>query len=144
MTGALTVSADDRPANTFTFSLQPGGTGSAMQEYQALVAKMADPAAFVKMSEKERAAFEKKMEDVGDRMTKEMEAMTANPAAMMEKQAQFGCGCDHADHRRHAGLRQRVVRAEGRLADAQGRTQITEVRPPRESRQLGTLSLPLA
>ena len=63
-----------------------------MQEYQALVAKMADPAAFAKMSAKERAAFEKKMEDVGDRMTREMEAMTANPAAMIEKQAQFGCG----------------------------------------------------
>ena len=92
MTGSLTVSADDRPTSTLTFSLQPGGTGSAMQEYQALVTKMADPAAFAKMSEKERAAFEKKMEDVGDRMTKEMEAMTANPAAMIEKQAQFGCG----------------------------------------------------
>ena len=92
MTGPLTVSADDRPSNALTFSLQPGGTGSAMQEYQALVAKMADPAAFAKMSEKERAAFGKKMEEVGDRMTKEMEAMTANPAAMIEKQAQFGCG----------------------------------------------------
>ena len=92
MTGPLTVSADDRPSNALTFSLQPGGTGSAMQEYQALVAKMADPAAFARMSEKERAAFEKKMEDVGDRMTREMEAMSANPAAMIEKQAQFGCG----------------------------------------------------
>ena len=92
MTGSLTVSADDRPMSTVTFSMQPGGTGTAMQEYQDLVAKMADPAAFTKMSEKERAAFEKKMEDVGDRMTKEMEAMTANPAAMVEKQAQFGCG----------------------------------------------------
>ena len=137
MTGALTVSADDRPASALTFSLQPGGTGSAMQEYQALVSKMADPAAFAKMSEKERAAFEKKMEDVGDRMTKEMEAMTANPAAMMEKQAQFGCGCDHADHRRHAGLRQRVMRTEGRLAHAQGRTQITEVRTPSKARRFG-------
>lgn len=92
MTGALTVSADDRPSTALTFSMQPGGTGAAMQEYQALVAKMSDPAAFMKMSEKERAAFEKKMEDVGDRMTKEMEAMSANPAALIEKQAQFGCG----------------------------------------------------
>lgn len=92
MTGALTVSADDRPSSALTFSMQPGGTGAAMQEYQALVAKMADPAAFARMSEKERAAFEKKMEDVGDRMTKEMEAMSANPAALIEKQSQFGCG----------------------------------------------------
>jgi hypothetical protein len=53
---------------------------------------MADPASFARMSEKERAAFEKKMEDVGDRMTKEMEAMSANPAALIEKQSQFGCG----------------------------------------------------
>jgi len=92
LTGTLTVSADDRPSNALTFSMQPAGTGGAMQEYQALVAKMADPAAFAKMSEKERTAFEKKMEDVGDRMTKEMEAMSANPAALIEKQAQFGCG----------------------------------------------------
>ena len=92
MTGALNLSADDRPGNAYTFSMQPGGTGTAMQEYQQLVAKMGDPSAFMKMSAKERAAFEKKMEELGDRMTREMEAMTANPAAMMEKQAQFGCG----------------------------------------------------
>ena len=92
MTGALNVSADDRPGNAYTFSMQPGGTGTAMQEYQQLVAKMGDPSAFMKMSAKERAAFEKKMEELGDRMTREMEAMTANPAATVEKQAQFGCG----------------------------------------------------
>lgn len=92
MTGPLTVSASDRPGPTYTVSLQAGGTGTAMQEYQELVSKMADPAAFMKMSAKERAAFEKRMEEVGDRMTKEMEAMTANPEAMIEKQARFGCG----------------------------------------------------
>jgi hypothetical protein len=92
MTGSLTLSTNDSPGGQYTFSMQPGGTGSAMQEYQELVAKMGDPAAFMKMSAKERAAFEKKMEEVGDRMTKEMEAMSANPSAMIEKQAQFGCG----------------------------------------------------
>lgn len=92
MTGPLTVSANDRPGQTFTVSLQPGGTGTAMQEYQELMAKMADPAAFMKMPAKERAAFEKRMEEVGDRMTREMEAMTANPEAMIDKQARFGCG----------------------------------------------------
>lgn len=91
MSGSLTLSTSDRPGGSYTFSMQPGGTG-AMQEYQELLAKMSDPAAFMKMSAKERAAFEKKMEEVGDRMTKEMEAMTANPAAVQEKQAQFGCG----------------------------------------------------
>jgi hypothetical protein len=92
MTGALTVSTGDRPGSALTFGMHPGGTGTAMQEYQELVAKMGDPAAFVKMSEKDRAAFEKKMEEVGDRMTREMEAMTANPAVMQEQQARFGCG----------------------------------------------------
>lgn len=92
MTGTLTLSSNDTPGGAYTFSLQPGGTGSAMQEYQELMAKMSDAAAFMKMSARERAAFEKKMEDVGDRMTKEMEAMSANPSAMIEKQAQFGCG----------------------------------------------------
>jgi hypothetical protein len=92
MIGTLTLSTNDAPGGSYTFSMQPSGTGSAMQEYQELVAKMGDPAAFMKMSAKERAAFEKKMEEVGDRMTREMEAMSANPAAMIEKQAQFGCG----------------------------------------------------
>lgn len=92
MTGALTVSTGDRPGSALTFSMQPGGTGTAMQEYQELVAKMGGPAAFMKMSGRERAAFEKKMEEVGDRMTREMEAMTASPAVMQEEQAQFGCG----------------------------------------------------
>ncbi len=92
MTGTLTVSTGDRPGSALTFSMQPAGTGTAMQEYQELVAKMGDPAAFMKMSEKERAAFEKKMEEVGDRMTREMEDMTAHPEVMQEKQAQFGCG----------------------------------------------------
>jgi hypothetical protein len=92
MTGPLSISANDRPGQAYTFSLQAGGTGTAMQEYQELVAKMGDPTAFMKMSARERAAFEKRMEEVGDRMTKEMDAMTANPAAMIEKQAQFGCG----------------------------------------------------
>ena len=92
MAGALTVSTGDRPGSALTFTMPPGGTGSAMQEYQELVARMGDPAAFVKMSEKDRAAFEKTMEEVGDRMTREMEAMTANPAVMQERHAQFGCG----------------------------------------------------
>ncbi|HTV02860.1 MAG TPA: hypothetical protein VMF13_20090 [Luteitalea sp.] len=92
VTGTLSVSHDDRPDSTLSFSMQPGVSGTALQEYQQLMSKMADPAAFMKMSEKERAAFEKKMEEVGDRMTKEMEAMSANPAAAQEKQAQFGCG----------------------------------------------------
>jgi hypothetical protein len=92
MTGSLTVSADDQPDTQYTFSMQPGNTGSAMEEYQALAARMSDPQAFMKMTPKEQAAFQKKLEEVGDRMAKEMEAMTANPAAMIEKQAQFGCG----------------------------------------------------
>ena len=92
MTGALRVSAQERPDTRYTFSMQPGATGTAMAEYQALMAKMSDPAAFAKMSEKERAAFDKRMEEVGDRMTRELEAMSANPAAMIEKQASFGCG----------------------------------------------------
>ena len=92
MTGSLTLQADARPGRTFTFSLQSGQAGTAMAEYQALMAKMSDPAAFAKMSARERAAFDKQMEAVGDRMTKELEAMVANPAAMAEKQARFGCG----------------------------------------------------
>lgn len=92
MTGSLTLSTNDTPGGSYTFNMQPGGTGTAMQEYQELLDKMADPAAFMKMSAKERAVFEKKMEEVGDRMTKEMEAMAANPSALIEKQAQFGCG----------------------------------------------------
>lgn len=92
MTGPLTISANDRPSREVTVSLQPGNSGSAMQEYQELIAKMSDPQALLKMSPKERAAFEKKMEEVGDRMSKEMEAMSANPQAMVDKQAQFGCG----------------------------------------------------
>ena len=95
MTGPLSVSADDQPGGQYTFSLQPGNAGSAMEEYQALAAKMSDPQAFMKMTPKEQAAFQKKLEDVGDRMTREMEAMSANPAAMQEKQAQFGCGSVH-------------------------------------------------
>ena len=92
MTGTLMLSTNDAPGGGHTFNMQPGNTGSAMQEYQELVAKMGDPSAFLKMSAKERAAFEKKMEEVGDRMTREMEAMAANPTALIEKQAQFGCG----------------------------------------------------
>ena len=56
------------------------------------MAKMADPNAFAKMNAKEPAAFQQTLEAVGDRMTREMEAMAANPAAMQEKQARFGCG----------------------------------------------------
>jgi hypothetical protein len=92
MTGSLAVSADEQPDTQYTFSMQPGNTGSAMEEYQALTARMSDPQAFMKMTPKEQAAFQKKLEEVGDRMATEMEAMTANPAAMLEKQAQFGCG----------------------------------------------------
>lgn len=92
VTGTLSLSDDTPPGTSYTFSMQPGVSGTALQEYQQLMAKMADPAAFMKMSAKERAAFEKTMEEVGDRMTKEMEAMSANPAAAQEKQAQFGCG----------------------------------------------------
>jgi hypothetical protein len=92
VTGSLSISDDNAADTSYEFSMQPGVTGTALQEYQELMSKMADPAAFMKMSAKERAAFEKKMEEVGDRMTKEMEAMTANPAAAQEKQAQFGCG----------------------------------------------------
>lgn len=91
-TGTLTVAADARPVSSYTFSLQPGQAGNAMAEYQALMAKMSNPGAFAKMSARERAAFDKQMETVGDRMTKELEAMSANPAAVMEKQARFGCG----------------------------------------------------
>ena len=92
MTGTLMVSTNDTPGRNYSFSMQPGNSGSAMQEYQELVSKMSDPSAFLKMSAKERAAFEKKMEEVGDRMTKEMEAIASNPGALAEKQAQFGCG----------------------------------------------------
>lgn len=97
MTGTLTLDADARPDSTYTFSLQAGQVGTAMAEYQALMAKMSDPAAFAKMSARERAAFDKQMETVGDRMAKELEAMTANPAAMIEKQAKFGCGSISVD-----------------------------------------------
>lgn len=92
MTGPLRVSGQEQPGTAFTFSLQPGNAGTAMAEYQALMAKMADPASFAKMSARERAIFDKKMEEVGDRMTKELEAMTADPAAMVARQANFGCG----------------------------------------------------
>ena len=93
MTGALTaLRTATRPGSALTFGMQPGGTGTAMQEYQELVAKMGDPAAVREDVREGRAAFEKKMEEVGDRMTREMEAMTANPAVMQEQQARFGCG----------------------------------------------------
>ena len=92
MTGSLTVSADKEPSAQYSFAMQSGATGSAMEEYQALTARMSDPQAYMKMSPREQAAFQKKLEEVGDRMAKEMEAMLSNPAAMQEKQAQFGCG----------------------------------------------------
>ncbi len=92
MTGTLGVSADSRPGTGLSFSLQPGNAGSAMAEYQALAEKMADPKGFARMSAREQEAFQKKLEEVGDRMAKELEAMSANPTAMIEKQAQFGCG----------------------------------------------------
>lgn len=97
MTGTLGLSADARPGAAYTFSLQPGQAGTAMAEYQALMAKMSDPAAFARMSERERAAFDKQMEAVGDRMTRELESMAANPAALAEKQASFGCGSISVD-----------------------------------------------
>lgn len=97
LTGSLTLSAGSAPGGTYTFSTNPVATGSAMEEYQTLIAKMSDPSALLKMSARERAAFEKKMEELGDRMTKEMEAMSANVAASLEKQAQFGCGSIYLD-----------------------------------------------
>ena len=92
VTGALSLSDDAAPGASYSFNMQPGLGGTALEEYQQLMSKMSDPAAFMKMSAKERAAFEKKMEEVGDRMTKEMEAMAANIAASQAKQAEFGCG----------------------------------------------------
>ena len=92
LAASLGLSINDRPGDSYSFSTTPGLQGGAVQEYQELVAKMSDPAAFMKMSARERAAFEKRLEEVGDRMTKEMESMVANQAAMQAKQAEFGCG----------------------------------------------------
>ncbi len=93
MTGALTVSADSAPRTELTFDMQPGlAPNSAAAEYQALAAKMSDPQAFMRMSPREQAAFQKKLEEIGDRMTKEMESMAANVEAFQAKQAEFGCG----------------------------------------------------
>ena len=81
MTGALTVSADDCPANTFTFSLQPGGTGLAMQESPGT--RVEDGRSRRVREDVREGARRLREEDGGRRRpvsTREMEAMTANPA----------------------------------------------------------------
>ena len=91
LSGSLRLDANSSGAG-LQFSMQPGGQGSAMAELEQLSNRMAELMKAGKFEGKEMAALQKKMEAVQDRLTKEMQAQVADPAAMQRKQDEFGCG----------------------------------------------------
>lgn len=90
--GTLTLNASNTDAGSYTFFLQSGQAGSVMEEYQTVSKRMVELMQAGKVAGKEFAALQKKADALQDRLTKEMEAMTADPAAMQRKQDEFGCG----------------------------------------------------
>ena len=92
MSGTLRIGADDVPGESFHLSLQTANAGSAQAELEALQKKyFSDPQAMMKLSAQEQEALAKKMQALTDRMTKEMQAALADPAAVQRKEDEFGC-----------------------------------------------------
>lgn len=90
--GALALEASNTTPGSYTFFMQAGQAGSAMEEYQTLSKRMVELMQAGKVGTKEFAALQKQADALQERFTKEMEAMTADPAAMQKKQDDFGCG----------------------------------------------------
>lgn len=89
--GTLTLDGTSSPTDQWSMSITAGEAGSAMEEMMALQAQMGDMNAYLKMTEKQREALTAKLEALSERMTKEAEAMMADPTAAQRKQDAFGC-----------------------------------------------------
>ncbi|MCL4813699.1 MAG: hypothetical protein KJ061_14490 [Vicinamibacteraceae bacterium] len=77
----------DRQPTTVSASLNRGSSG-AMAEYEKLGREMSDPQKFMKMSDKQRDAFMKKMEKLMEQVQAEMMASMATQETW---QKEFGC-----------------------------------------------------
>lgn len=60
-------------------------------EMKQMSAKMSDPSAFAKMSEKEQEKFMSRMQELQMKMMENMQALVSDPAAATKKEAEFGC-----------------------------------------------------
>lgn len=89
--GPLEISANDTSGGSYAVFLQGGQAGSAMEEYQALSKRMVELMQAGKVGTKEFDALQKKVEVAQERWIKEMEAATADPAALQKKNDDFGC-----------------------------------------------------
>jgi hypothetical protein len=89
--GTWTIEGSRGPTTDLSLSLTSGAAGGAMAEMEAIQRQMGDMDAFMKMSEKQRDALMARLEKVSEQMSKEAEAMVADPAAIQRKQDAFGC-----------------------------------------------------
>lgn len=90
--GSLRISADDRPTDRLMITASAGKVMALAEELAAVQQQMSDIGAFMKKSQKEQQAIMAKMEAISNKISKEQEAMSADPAAAQKQQDEFGCG----------------------------------------------------
>lgn len=89
--GSWTIEGSRSPSADLTLSLNSGATGGGMAEMAAIQREMGDVNAYMKMTDAQRDALMARLEKATEQMSKEAEAMVADPAAVQRKQAAFGC-----------------------------------------------------
>lgn len=98
-TGTLTIQAESG-AGQYSFMMMAGNSGSAQAEVMELSEKMGALMKAGKFQGPEMASIQKKLEVAQERYMKEVEAQVKDPAAMVKKQDDFGCGTINLSIRR--------------------------------------------
>ena len=89
--GSWTIDGSQSPSADLALSLSSGAASGAMAEMEAIQRQMGDVNAFMKMTDAQRDALMARLEKVTEQMSKDAEAMMADPAAAQRKQNAFGC-----------------------------------------------------
>lgn len=89
--GSWTIEGSRSPSSDLTLSLNSAAAGGAMAEMEAIQRQMGDVNAFMKMTDAQRDALMARLEKATEQMSKDAEAMMADPAAAQRKQDAFGC-----------------------------------------------------